>query len=70
MKAADGIHLRELFKGNFSLMFWIAQGAGLVLPIVLLLFNYFRKPLPIAIISSVVLIFSLGKKIYYSYTNP
>ncbi len=43
-------------------MFWIAQGAGLVLPIVLLLFNYFRKPLPIAIISSVVLISAWVKR--------
>ena len=56
MKAADGIHLKELFKGNFSAMFWLAQGAGLVLPIVLLLFSYFRRPLPISIISFVVLI--------------
>jgi molybdopterin-containing oxidoreductase family membrane subunit len=37
-------------------MFWIAQGAGLILPIILLLFSYFRKPLPISIISAVVLI--------------
>ncbi|HSH19218.1 MAG TPA: NrfD/PsrC family molybdoenzyme membrane anchor subunit, partial [Draconibacterium sp.] len=56
MKAADGIHLKELFSGNFSNMFWIAQGAGLILPIILLLLSYFRKPLPIAIISLVVLI--------------
>lgn len=62
MKAADGIHLKELFKGNFSILFWIAQGAGLVLPIVLLLFNYFRKPLPITIISSVVLISAWVKR--------
>jgi molybdopterin-containing oxidoreductase family membrane subunit len=56
MKAADGIHLKELFAGNFSDMFWIAQGAGLLLPIILLLIPYFRKPLPIAIISFVVLV--------------
>ena len=56
MKAADGIHLKELFAGNFSEMFWIAQGAGLLLPIILLLIPYFRKPLPIAIISFVVLV--------------
>ena len=36
MKAADGIHLNELFQGNFSGLFWLAQGAGLVLPIILL----------------------------------
>ena len=62
MKAADGIHLKELFKGNFSNMFWIVQGAGLVLPIVLLLFSYFRRPLPIAIISFAVLISAWFKR--------
>lgn len=62
MKAADGIHLKELFKGNFSAMFWLAQGAGLVLPIILLLFSFFRRPLPIAIISFVVLISAWFKR--------
>lgn len=62
MKSADGIHLRELFTGNFSDMFWIAQGAGLLLPIILLLFSYFRKPLPIAIISMVVMISAWFKR--------
>jgi molybdopterin-containing oxidoreductase family membrane subunit len=55
MKEADGIHLNELFKGNYSGVFWITQVAGLILPIFLLLFSYFRKPLPISIISFVVL---------------
>jgi molybdopterin-containing oxidoreductase family membrane subunit len=62
MKLADGIHLNELFKGNYSGMFWIAQIAGLILPIVLLLFSYFRKPLPIAIISFIVLVSAWFKR--------
>ena len=62
MKAADGIHLKELFAGNFADMFWIVQGAGLVLPIILLLIPYFRKPLPITIISVVVLISAWFKR--------
>lgn len=62
MKLAEGIHLRELFAGNYSLMFWLVQFAGLVLPIILLLFRFFRKPLPIAIISAVVLISSWFKR--------
>lgn len=62
MKAADGIHLKELFAGNFADMFWIVQVAGLVLPIVLLLIPYFRKPLPITIISIVVLISAWFKR--------
>ena len=43
-------------------MFWIAQIAGLILPIVLLLFSYFRKPLPIAIISFIVLVSAWFKR--------
>jgi Ni/Fe-hydrogenase subunit HybB-like protein len=62
MKAADGIHLKELFTGNFSEMFWLVQVTGLVMPIVLLLFRYFRKPLPIAVISLVVMISSWFKR--------
>ncbi len=62
MKAAEGVHLTELFQGQFSGMFWIVQVAGLLLPIVLLLFNFFRKPLPIAIISFIVLISAWFKR--------
>lgn len=62
MKLGEGIHLRELFVGNYSVMFWFVQLTGLVLPIVLLLFRYFRKPLPIVVISFVVLIASWLKR--------
>jgi molybdopterin-containing oxidoreductase family membrane subunit len=62
MKAAEGVHLTELFQGQFSGMFWIVQVAGLLLPIVLLLFSYFRRPLPIAIISFIVLISAWFKR--------
>ncbi len=62
MKSAEGIHLRSLFSGSFSAMFWIVQIAGLVLPIILMLFRYFRKPLPIFIISLVVLISAWFKR--------
>ncbi len=62
MKLGEGIHLRELFVGNYSVMFWFVQLTGLVLPIVLLLFRYFRKPFPITVISFVVLIASWLKR--------
>jgi molybdopterin-containing oxidoreductase family membrane subunit len=62
MKLADGIHLKELFIGNFSGMFWVVQIIGLLLPIVLLLFSYFRKPLPIAIISLAVMVSAWFKR--------
>lgn len=62
MKLGEGIHLRELFVGNYSVMFWFVQLTGLVLPIVLLLFRYFRKPFPIMVISFVVLVASWLKR--------
>lgn len=62
MKLAEGIHLNNLFVGNFSTMFWIVQIVGLVLPIILLLIPYFRKPLPISIISFFVLVSAWFKR--------
>jgi len=62
MKTAEGIHLRNLFSGSFSAMFWLVQGVGLVLPILLMLLKYFRKPLPLTIISVVVLIAAWFKR--------
>ncbi|MCY1720389.1 polysulfide reductase NrfD [Prolixibacteraceae bacterium Z1-6] len=62
MKTAEGIHLRNLFTGNFSVMFWLAQTFGLILPILLMLCKYFRKPLPLTIISVFVLIASWVKR--------
>jgi len=62
MKSAEGVHLKNLFAGSFSAMFWVVQVFGLVLPIVLLLLKYFRKPLPITIISFFVLVSSWFKR--------
>ncbi|NQU53935.1 MAG: polysulfide reductase NrfD [Bacteroidetes bacterium] len=62
MKSAEGIHLKNLFAGSFSAMFWIVQVVGLLLPIVLLLSKYFRKPLPITIISFFVLVSAWFKR--------
>lgn len=62
MKSAEGIHLKNLFAGSFSAMFWIVQVVGLILPIILLLLKPFRKPLPISIISLVVLVSAWFKR--------
>ncbi len=56
MRTAEGVHLLGLFTGNYSTMFWSVQILGLILPIILLLFKPFRKPLPLMIISVVVLV--------------
>jgi Ni/Fe-hydrogenase subunit HybB-like protein len=63
MKLAEGIHLRNIFIGGHSGMFWFAQIGGMILPIVLLLFRFFRKPLPMFIISSLVFIASWFKRL-------
>ncbi|MFA8434475.1 MAG: NrfD/PsrC family molybdoenzyme membrane anchor subunit [Marinifilaceae bacterium] len=55
MKSGDATHLRELFFGHWSIMFWISQLLGNIIPILLLVNKRFRKPLPIMIISLFVL---------------
>jgi Ni/Fe-hydrogenase subunit HybB-like protein len=62
LKAADAIHLRELFAGNFAPLFWSVQLAGLVIPVILLLFKRMRRPLPVMIISVFVLIAAWFKR--------
>ncbi len=62
MRLHEGIHLHELFTGGFSGLFWIVQFAGLILPIILLLFRYFRKPLPMFLISFLALVASWFKR--------
>lgn len=55
MKTGDDIHLKELFYGNWAIMFWASQLLGNIIPIILLVNKKFRKPLPIMIISLFVL---------------
>ncbi|WP_319482506.1 NrfD/PsrC family molybdoenzyme membrane anchor subunit [uncultured Draconibacterium sp.] len=62
MKTAEGIHLRTLFTGSYAPMFWSAQLLGLIFPIFLMLFRFFRKPVPLTIISVFVLIASWIKR--------
>ena len=62
MQRADAIHLAELFAGKDALMFWLVQAGGLILPIVLLFFRPFRKPLPMVIISIAVLVAAWFKR--------
>ncbi|MEI6143920.1 MAG: NrfD/PsrC family molybdoenzyme membrane anchor subunit [Mariniphaga sp.] len=62
LKTAEAIHLQELFVGEHAFMFWSVQLLGLILPIILLLFKFFRKPLPIFMIGMVMLIASWFKR--------
>ena len=62
MKSAEGIHLKELFSGGYAFLFWFVQIAGIALPILLIQLKYFRKPLPLTIISVFVLFSSWFKR--------
>jgi molybdopterin-containing oxidoreductase family membrane subunit len=62
LKKFDLIHLEAMFVGKHAITFWFTQIAGLVLPIILLMFKPFRKPLPLTIISVFVLIGAFLKR--------
>ena len=62
MKTAEAIHLKELFVGDYAFMFWSVQLLGLIIPIILLLFRFFRKPFSMLVISIVVLIAAWFKR--------
>jgi Ni/Fe-hydrogenase subunit HybB-like protein len=62
LKTADAIHLNDLFVGEFAPMFWGVQLFGLIFPIILLLFSFFRRPLPIMVISISILVASWFKR--------
>jgi Ni/Fe-hydrogenase subunit HybB-like protein len=56
MKGEEAEHLRELFSGHFAPMFWGVQIFGMIIPIIVLLFKRGRKPVPIFIMSVMVVI--------------
>lgn len=56
LKASEAGHLSSTLWGHDSHMFWFVQLGGLLIPTALLLIPKMRKPLPIMLISIVVLI--------------
>ncbi len=62
MDRSDSVHLHELFTGTYALMFWFVQIFCLILPIILMIFKPFRKPLPAMIISLFVITGSWFKR--------
>ncbi len=56
MKEFDAIHIHELFIGKHAVMFWFSQICGLLVPMIVLLWKPFRKPLPLFIISLFVIV--------------
>lgn len=62
LKSSDAIHLRELFTGEHAFLFWGVQLSGLVIPVILMLFKAVRRPLPMLIISIVMLVAAWFKR--------
>ena len=62
LKRGDAIHLHELFAGSYAPLFWAVQLFGLIIPIILLIFKPFRKPVPMVIIALFVLVASWFKR--------
>jgi Ni/Fe-hydrogenase subunit HybB-like protein len=56
MKVVEGEHLKALFTGDYAPLFWSVQILGMIVPIIVLLFKSGRKPIPIFIISIMVVI--------------
>ena len=56
MKAIEGVHIRSLFSGEYAPLFWTVQVVGMIIPIVVLLFKQGRKPLPMFIVSIMVIL--------------
>lgn len=56
MKAQESAHLKELFYGSYAPLFWAVQVFGMIIPIIVLLFKWGRKPLPMFVVSIFVIV--------------
>ena len=55
-KVAEKSHIDGILSGHESIMFWLVQLGGLIVPFLLLMIRRFRRPVPISIISLVILL--------------
>lgn len=62
MRLAESAHLKALFTGRWAFIFWFSQIFGVIVPIILPLFKYFRKPLPLTLIAAFTLVASWFKR--------
>ena len=56
MKGSESAHLQELFTGAYAPLFWSVQIGGMIIPILVLMFKKGRTPLPMFIISILVIV--------------
>lgn len=62
VKKGEAVLLHELFSGRYSVLYWLVQIAGVLLPAILPLFKFFRKNTSILILSILVLVASWFKR--------
>ncbi|KJF43671.1 polysulfide reductase [Draconibacterium sediminis] len=61
-KPSEVKHIGNLLYGHDSLLFWLVQGGGLIVPFMLLMIPKMRKPLPAMLISVVILVAAWFKR--------
>lgn len=62
MKSGEAVHLHTLFQGAYAGLFWIVQIIGMGLPILFMIFKYWRKPDNLTFIAVIVLIGAFLKR--------
>jgi molybdopterin-containing oxidoreductase family membrane subunit len=67
MKKPEEAHLTQLFAGEYAHMFWFAIMAGMIIPIMILLFKKGRRPLP-SFIAGVLIVVGAWFKRYLIVT--
>ncbi|MEK7718192.1 MAG: NrfD/PsrC family molybdoenzyme membrane anchor subunit [Bacteroidota bacterium] len=62
MKSGESAHILGLLVGDYAFLFWMVQIVGMIAPIFLMIFKPFRKPVPLFIISILVVIGAFLKR--------
>ncbi|MEI6678889.1 MAG: NrfD/PsrC family molybdoenzyme membrane anchor subunit [Mariniphaga sp.] len=62
MKSGESAHILGLLVGDYALLFWLVQGLGMIIPIILMVFKPFRKPKPLLVISVFIVIGAFLKR--------
>jgi Ni/Fe-hydrogenase subunit HybB-like protein len=62
MKSGESAHILGLLVGEYALLFWIVQIVGMIAPILLMIFRPFRKPVPLFVMSILIVIGAFLKR--------
>ncbi len=62
MTVEEGVHLNELFLGQYAALFYLVIVGGLIVPIIVLIFPKGRKPVPVFIMGVIVVLGAWWKR--------